>query len=63
LNDRTVINYGKPDLILATVSNSSGKNKSFTCHICGINFLDQLTLDAHKKKEHSLEAEPPAGVG
>ncbi|HEX9318315.1 MAG TPA: hypothetical protein VF884_05205 [Nitrososphaeraceae archaeon] len=60
MNDQTVINYGTLNLILA---NSAGKNKSFTCPICRINFVDQLTLDANKKKEHSLEAESPAGLG
>jgi hypothetical protein len=32
-------------------------------HVLGKNFEDQLTLDAHKKLEHSSEGESPAGVG
>jgi hypothetical protein len=44
------------------VSNTS-KSKNFKCPICGINFEDQLTLDAHKKMDHSFGAEVPAGVG
>ncbi len=48
---------------MGTVSNTSGKIKSFKCPICGKNFEDQLMLDAHKKLEHNTEAETPVGVG
>jgi hypothetical protein len=47
---------------MGTVWNPS-RNKSLTCTICGKNFEDQLTLDAHKKLEHSPDGESPAGVG
>lgn len=47
---------------MGTVSNMS-RDKSFICTICGKNFEDQVTLDAHKKMDHSPEAEAPAGVG
>lgn len=46
---------------MATASNTS-RPKGFTCTICGKNFEDQLTLDAHKKMDH-IQAEPPSGVG
>jgi hypothetical protein len=48
---------------MGTVSNTSRKSKNFACPVCGINFEDQSTLDAHKKMEHSSQAEAPAGVG
>lgn len=51
------------NLPMGTVSNILRKNKSFTCHICGKNFPDQLTLDAHQKLDHSTAAEEPARVG
>jgi transcription elongation factor Elf1 len=46
---------------MGMVSNTS-RNKSFTCPICGKNFEDQLTLDAHKKMDHGPEGEEPDGV-
>jgi hypothetical protein len=51
------------DTPMGTVSNISRKNKSFTCHICGKNIPDQLTLNAYQKLDHSTAAEEPAGVG
>lgn len=36
---------------------------NFPCPVCGKNFEDQLTLDAHKRMEHGSEADSPAGVG
>lgn len=62
-NSRTLINDGTRSLLVASFSNSKRKIKSFTCPVCGKNFEDQLTLDAHKRMEHSSEAESPAGVG
>ncbi len=47
---------------MASVSNSSGKIKTFACPVCGKNFQNKMTLDAHKKMDHSSEAEAPAGV-
>ena len=43
--------------------NTSNRNKSLTCHICGKTFDSEETLDAHKKMEHSLTPDSPAGVG
>ena len=39
------------------------RNKNLTCHICGKTFESEETLDAHKKMDHSLTPESPAGVG
>ena len=47
---------------MATVSNT-GKAQHFGCPACGKSFVDRVTLDAHKKLDHSGEAEPPTGVG
>jgi hypothetical protein len=62
-NRDLLLNDSIDDLPMGTVSNISRNNKSFTCHIWGMNFPDQLTLDAHQKLDHSSAAEEPAGVG
>jgi hypothetical protein len=62
LKHENIFNDNKQWSTMGTVWNPS-RNKSLTCAICGKNFEDQLTLDAHKKLEHSMEGESPAGVG
>lgn len=48
---------------MSGASNVVGRNKTFTCSICGKIFDSQQTLDAHEDKDHSIEPEAPAGVG
>ena len=43
--------------------NISHRKKSLTCHICGKTFeSEQQTFNAHKKMDHSLTPESPAGL-
>lgn len=42
---------------------TTSKRKSLVCSICQRTFFDQVTLQEHKKKDHSPEPEPPVGVG
>ncbi|HEX9317910.1 MAG TPA: C2H2-type zinc finger protein [Nitrososphaeraceae archaeon] len=42
---------------------SGVSTKAFTCSICGKTFDSNETLEAHKDKDHSIEPEPPSGVG
>lgn len=40
----------------------AGTRKPLICPICHLTFVDQITLDEHTKKDHSLHPEPPVGV-
>ena len=41
----------------------SDRKKSLTCHTCGKTFESEQILEEHKKLEHGLSQESPAGVG
>jgi hypothetical protein len=42
---------------------ATGRRRPLICPICQMTFLDQVTLNEHKKKDHSIDPEPPVGVG
>jgi len=48
---------------MSRASSVEDRNKTFTCSTCGKTFDSQQTLDSHRNRDHSLQSEPPAGVG
>lgn len=48
---------------MSTAGQATNKRKPFVCSMCQKTFLDQVTLEEHKKKDHSVDPEPPVGVG
>jgi hypothetical protein len=48
---------------MSTSSAVPDKKKPLTCPVCHMTFLDQVTLNEDKKRDHSLDPEPPGGVG
>lgn len=42
---------------------ATSRKKPLICPICQMTFLDQMPLNEHKKKDHSLDPEPLVGVG
>ncbi|MDQ5869301.1 MAG: hypothetical protein M3530_06185 [Thermoproteota archaeon] len=47
---------------MSTADANKAKEKSLTCNICGLVFESEQTLHDHRRKDHSQEAQPPAGV-
>lgn len=45
---------------MSTADVNKAKEKNLTCNTCGLVFESEQTL--HRKKDHSQEAQPPAGV-
>jgi uncharacterized C2H2 Zn-finger protein len=49
--------------MMSREAQAAGKKKPLVCPDCHMIFLDQVTLNEHKKKDHSSDPEPPIGVG
>ena len=47
---------------MSTADANKPKEKNLTCNMCGLVFESEQTLHEHMKKDHSQEAQPPAGV-
>jgi len=47
---------------MSIADTNNAKEKNLTCNMCGLVFESEQILHEHRKKDHSQESQPPAGV-